>query len=139
MVDAAGKSRIKLVKRSGLRVLLKWRRYSSVNSGIFADVCVKTGQNLSVSLQTSIKFSDLTELYLRYFINFKLLFPTVSIVLRYRACVIILNYLASSRRSVSWGAARKTAREKIKKKRARGSALFLSFFFFITVIKVYAG
>ena len=29
--------------------------------------------------------------------------------------------LTSSRRSVSWGAARKTGREKIKKKRARGS------------------
>ena len=34
---------------------------------------------------------------------------------------VVIGQIASSRRSVSWGAARKTAREKIKKKRARGS------------------
>ena len=35
--------------------------------------------------------------------------------------ITLVSPLASSRRSVSWGAARKTAREKIKKCAARGS------------------
>ena len=38
--------------------------------------------------------------------------------------------VSSSRRSVSWGAARKTAREKIKKNRAKGSEFARFFFIF---------